>query len=184
MAQPYIFAENQRIRPPFPPSCDVAGRIFGDLVALQYRGAGVWLRMCRCGHHVIAELEAVEDGETRDCGCRVRAGNASAPGRTGQSVTHAGTRAAGARNLIELDLVQPGGVLAIPLIVMDTLSIEEDGIADVGEQQYPRARGRPSSSDGKSMCDNHHAPPCEERGPRGMSASPDLTISLPTIAQF
>jgi hypothetical protein len=116
MARPYIFAGNQRIRPPFPPSRDVAGRIFGDLVAPQYHGAGMWVWMCRCGHHVIAELEAVADGETRDCGCRIRAANASAPGRTVQSVTQAGTRAAGARNLIELDLVQPGGVSAISLI--------------------------------------------------------------------
>jgi hypothetical protein len=67
---------NQRIRPPFPPewpfppSRDVAGRTFGYLLALQYRGADVWLWKCRCGSHVTAELAAVEGGRTRDCGCR------------------------------------------------------------------------------------------------------------------
>jgi hypothetical protein len=67
---------NQRIRPPlppewpFPPSRDVAGRTIGDLVALRYRGAGVWLWQCRCGNHVTASLNAVESGQTRDCGCR------------------------------------------------------------------------------------------------------------------
>ncbi|MBB2926042.1 hypothetical protein [Paraburkholderia silvatlantica] len=66
---------NQRIRPPlppewpFPPYRDVCGRAFGDLVALQYRGAGVWLWRCRCGAHVTAALDAVEGGQTRDCGC-------------------------------------------------------------------------------------------------------------------
>jgi hypothetical protein len=55
---------------PFPPSRDVAGRSFGDLVALQYRGAGVWLWKCRCGSLVTAALDAVEGGQTRDCGCR------------------------------------------------------------------------------------------------------------------
>ncbi|QNB16674.1 hypothetical protein [Paraburkholderia tropica] len=55
---------------PFPPSRDVSGRSFGQLVALRYRGADVWLWRCRCGGHVSARLDAVESGETRDCGCR------------------------------------------------------------------------------------------------------------------
>src|SRR5215472_13194557 len=57
---------NQRIRPPlppewpFPPGRDVTGRTFGDLVALQYLGADMWLWRCRCGSHVTAGLDAVE----------------------------------------------------------------------------------------------------------------------------
>ncbi|WP_156965973.1 hypothetical protein [Paraburkholderia bannensis] len=67
---------NQRIRPPlppawpFPPSRDITGRAFGDLVALQYRGANVWLWKCCCGAHLSATLAEVESGQTRDCGCR------------------------------------------------------------------------------------------------------------------
>lgn len=48
----------------------MAGRTFGDLTALRYRGADVWLWKCRCGGHIIAGLDAVAGGETRDCGCR------------------------------------------------------------------------------------------------------------------
>ncbi len=55
---------------PFPPTRDVAGRTYGQLVALRYRGADVWLWRCRCGGHVSARLDAVESGQTRDCGCR------------------------------------------------------------------------------------------------------------------
>ena len=51
------------------PTQDVTGRSFGDLVALQYRGANVWLWKCRCGGHTTAALEAVKSGGTRDCGC-------------------------------------------------------------------------------------------------------------------
>lgn len=66
---------NQRIRPPlppawpFPPSKDVSGRVFGDLVARQYRGAGAWLFVCRCGGHITARLDAVETGRVQHCGC-------------------------------------------------------------------------------------------------------------------
>lgn len=55
---------------PFPPNRDITGRKFGDLVALQYRGAGVWLWQCRCGEHVTAKLGTVESGSVQDCGCR------------------------------------------------------------------------------------------------------------------
>jgi hypothetical protein len=47
----------------------VTGRAFGYLTALRYRGAGRWLWGCRCGGHVTAELEAVEDGRVQHCGC-------------------------------------------------------------------------------------------------------------------
>jgi hypothetical protein len=57
---------------PFPPNRDVAGRQFGDLVALQYRGADLWLWKCRCGNQLTEELSAVEGGRTSDCGCRER----------------------------------------------------------------------------------------------------------------
>ncbi|OLL31157.1 hypothetical protein BTH42_13175 [Burkholderia sp. SRS-W-2-2016] len=55
---------------PFPPRRDVAGRGFGDLVALQYRGANLWLWRCKCGVQLTAGLDAVERGQMRDCGCR------------------------------------------------------------------------------------------------------------------
>lgn len=73
---PHLILVNKRTRRPlqpqwpFPPRRDVAGRSFGDLVALQYCGAGTWLWQCRCGNRVTAALETVEGGEVRDCGCR------------------------------------------------------------------------------------------------------------------
>jgi hypothetical protein len=55
---------------PFPPRRDLAGRSFGDLVALEYRGAESWLWQCRCGGQVTAALQNVESGDVQDCGCR------------------------------------------------------------------------------------------------------------------
>ena len=74
--RPNLLLVNKRTRRPlppqwpFPPRRDVAGRSFGDLVALHYCGAESWLWRCRCGGHVTAALKAVESGEVHDCGCR------------------------------------------------------------------------------------------------------------------
>lgn len=78
VSNPYIGGVKKRISSPrlpdwpFPPSRDVTGRVFGDLVAEQFRGAGVWSWACRCGGHLIAGLDAVESGRMRDCGCGER----------------------------------------------------------------------------------------------------------------